>query len=782
MKPRIRIDRAVLVGVLAAALLLGTGVTAAYASMDDTPVPLAASASNPIGWWREGWGNSLYPDYTLNVPVLTTPATVDHPRDDALDGTILGTLYDLNRDPTLMMTGPVSDYFRSARPTGVHLTSVLDIPGTLLSITDPVEGLWYYHYLFYSNTRTSATEHVITVGVDMTPPGAVTGLQARSTVGGAARDWYPSKRAHISWTQGPYDITPPGVTDISGDAYYQVFIDGKPVIPEDGGTTQGQMFVFDSANPPSSITIEDMPSGEHTVTVAVVDRATNIGVQSEGAPFNSDPDYPTISVTVPPVTGGYAQITAVPRDAGGIASVDFSVDSSFVAQVTSAPYTVRVPVTVGAHTFEATATDMCGRTATASADAVVDQSTGFKTFITALIDGFTYPDALGGSPVRYLSTSRIGVSLAADRAVDAFAYTLSRSEGSSPSLSPLPGEPPTAFLPLSTVGGMSGGPITLDLASWNAVQTSPPSSIEGTWYLTARAAISDEYPPLSSSMRRVEFVIDVTPPAAPTGLAASDGLPTSTWTGSARRNLQWNNYPAGLSQYDALSGDDYFVVTVNGVERARTRPFLSLPFTYFSVEDLQAGTNVIGVSVVDRAGNRSAETVLSLLVDPDVPTITNTSPDRVGRFAKLSCVAADVAGIANVAWSVNGSPVGTSTTAPYGLTVDMYGFGPGTYPVTCTVMDMAGRTRSSTKNVTVVDVVAPMISGMSDSPDPFFPIKHDRYKDNSVIRFSVSERAYVALQIYDASGALVREIGAWKNAGANSFTWNGHKSNGAVSV
>jgi hypothetical protein len=354
------------------------------------------------------------------------------------------------------------------------------------------------------------------------------------------------------------------------------------------------------------------------------------------------------------------------------------------------------------------------------------------------------------------------------------------------------GEPPTAILPLTSIDGITGMPIaagTLDMASWQSVQTIiPPSTagivdpIEGTWFLTARGVVSSEYPPLSSTLRKVQFVIDVTPPAAPTGVVALDGLPATTWIGSARRDIRWNNaVAAGLAQYDALSGDAYYAITLNGVDVAQSRPFLSSLYNYCSLEGLLPGTNVIGISVVDRAGNRGAETKLTLLADIAFPTISNTSPDWCGRFAYLTCVASDDAGISGVRYTVDGIDAGTSYAAPYSLTVDMVRFGVGYHTVTATAIDMAGRTASASKTIRVINTHAPIITGISDSPDPFYPVIRNRYKDDSIVRFKISEGAMVWLYVSDTAGNKVRLVTAtWRRRGRNTIKWNGRKDDGSM--
>lgn len=149
----------------------------------------------------------------------------------------------------------------------------------------------------------------------------------------------------------------------------------------------------------------------------------------------------------------------------------------------------------------------------------------------------------------------------------------------------------------------------------------------------------------------------------------------------------------------------------------------------------------------------------------------------------VSSSVAELGGVQHVDYYVNGVLAGRTTAAPYAFTIDAVRFGGArTHSVQAVVTDMVGRTASSTKNVSVRNVTVPTISRVSDSPDPFYPIKHDHYRDSTRIGYRLAERAYVKLQIFDSSGVVVRELAGWRRAGANSFTWNGKRSDGRIVV
>ncbi len=87
----------------------------------------------------------------------------------------------------------------------------------------------------------------------------------------------------------------------------------------------------------------------------------------------------------------------------------------------------------------------------------------------------------------------------------------------------------------------------------------------------------------------------------------------------------WDNpLGAGAPLYDALSGDSSYFVTLNGTDIREMKVPVTLANGYCTIEDLIDGRNVVGVSVMDKAGNRGPERRLTLLVDTDTPSVSIT--------------------------------------------------------------------------------------------------------------------------------------------------------------
>jgi aryl-phospho-beta-D-glucosidase BglC (GH1 family)/flagellar hook assembly protein FlgD len=101
----------------------------------------------------------------------------------------------------------------------------------------------------------------------------------------------------------------------------------------------------------------------------------------------------------------------------------------------------------------------------------------------------------------------------------------------------------------------------------------------------------------------------------------------------------------------------------------------------------------------------------------------------------------------------------------------------GTYSYVVTAIDAGGGVASGSSQVTM-DTVASVISGLGDIPDPFKPSTGQK----TTISFTLSESAYVTLQVYNSGGTLVRTLlsNSYKTTLSHSVVWNGKNNSGAV--
>jgi hypothetical protein len=133
--------RALVVVILGVCFVAG-GVATASAALDDTPtVTSSTNPSEAVGanWWRMGWGNSVYPQFSIAGPSVGATEVLG------------GFLYTVDRDPaTVIDTSTPYGYYRSVKPSGTHLTQILDMPGIYAYDPTPplepgavgIEGTW----------------------------------------------------------------------------------------------------------------------------------------------------------------------------------------------------------------------------------------------------------------------------------------------------------------------------------------------------------------------------------------------------------------------------------------------------------------------------------------------------------------------------------------------------------------------------------------------------------------------------------------------------------------
>jgi hypothetical protein len=318
-------------------------------------------------FWRQGWGNSLRPQFSVAAPAV----------DSATLGFVTGLMYSLDRVPgsTIDPSKPAS-YYPSWSPSGTNFSGEVDLLGVfnegapaggwpasgLGGEIQPYEGIWYFNFLPYTTMAyVPQNTYQIAFGIDVTNPRAVTRLVASPSLDASQSGrWTSASRAHVTWDADRYD-------DLSGVAYYKVLVDDKTVMPDGTSTTAGRVYeVF--GRTPTAVTIENMPPGRHKISIIAVDRATNESLASS-TDFLSDPDAPKVALLTP--TASIIQVkpslTATASDLGGIRNVIYKLDGVTLGTTTVAPYALTPDLSgflAGTHVLSATATDMLGRTTT----------------------------------------------------------------------------------------------------------------------------------------------------------------------------------------------------------------------------------------------------------------------------------------------------------------------------------------------------------------------------------------------------------------------------------
>ncbi len=296
--------------------------------------------------------------------------------------------------------------------------------------------------------------------------------------------------------------------------------------------------------------------------------------------------------------------------------------------------------------------------------------------------------------------------------------------------------------------------------------------VEGVWYVHARSVLATVTPP-EGRLAELKFGLDITPPRAipRADIQFTDGH--GSVVPFTRRDLLWKSGQG--KTYDDLSGDSRFAVYLNGTKKRTAWIVTSWPHMGVSIEDLPAGKNIIGVAAVDAAGNEGPITSLTSYVDTDTPTISIVSPapGQVVRSRVAASVdATDTGGISGVRYEVDGTTIGVSTVAPYSMTLDLSDFSDGRHVLKAVVTDLYGRTATAIRSF-ILDSTPPRLSSVSVSPTDFYPLIKDGYLDHTTVRFRLSERTRVRLEVRDAVGRLIYSTTSVENPGIKSFRWSG---------
>lgn len=294
-----------------------------------------------------------------------------------------------------------------------------------------------------------------------------------------------------------------------------------------------------------------------------------------------------------------------------------------------------------------------------------------------------------------------------------------------------------------------------------AQQTS--QNVEGDWYF--HAVCYDRVGHRGTRATHYRVRIDTSPPTVPVVTDSVDG-----WTTYADRTFTWPPCT------DTRSGLDRYYVSMNG------GPETSTTVNKYSVENLRDGTNRVSVRARDKAGNYSDKGEHIAYVDVGSPTVSITKPASGAWLAGIyypAARASDAAGISSVTFKVDGITKAVDTVAPYEFRLDTRTLANGSHILSVEARDMVDRVASASRTF-YVDNVKPTITSIAETPDPFYPVRRDGYKDYTNISYKTSERATLKLQINDSGGNAWRRMTYSKPAGTNVTSWDGKSNSGKV--
>jgi hypothetical protein len=312
-----------------------------------------------------------------------------------------------------------------------------------------------------------------------------------------------------------------------------------------------------------------------------------------------------------------------------------------------------------------------------------------------------------------------------------------------------------------------GGPGVRVVSPGQAIK--PESSLgQGIWYLHVVSVDKDGN--VGTDAAHYQLNIDTTPPTVP---APSDGF-AGAWSDSAFRNVTWPEV------VDTQSGVRDYMWTLDAGEETSTVT------TPVAVSNLTDGVHVFAVKSRDNSNpsNVSQAGTLLMRVDQFAPSCSIVSPldnALVSRNMVVSVDATDSAGISKVEFWLDGVLKATDSATPFTQTIDTSGVSSGTHTLLVRAFDMFGHTKDASRAVNV-DNTVPKITKVSLSPNPFFPIKRDGYKDNLYIKFRLSERSTLKLILENSRGTLLGTRAQSGRAGANTLIWNGRLNTSTGSI
>ncbi|HZG67089.1 MAG TPA: S8 family serine peptidase [Herpetosiphonaceae bacterium] len=213
---------------------------------------------------------------------------------------------------------------------------------------------------------------------------------------------------------------------------------------------------------------------------------------------------------------------------------------------------------------------------------------------------------------------------------------------------------------------------------------------------------------------------------------------------------------------------------------------------------MQTADAVAGTGTLWRAGRLNARRAVSPLTIAEArPAFVydglTSDADTTQSLTELSANWESMAGVAAIGYEYAiGTTAGGAETLPFtdagpATRVTQDGLAliaDTTYYVTVRAYDAAG-TRSAARSAdgVKVDRSSPVITAVSDAPDPFSPKgEGKRGKQTTTLAYTLSKDAAVTVRVYDAAGALIRTLvdGATRTMGAHREVWNGQDVAGVV--
>ncbi|WP_272947538.1 Ig-like domain-containing protein [Pantoea sp. A4] len=682
-----------IVSIYDGSTLLGTAVTDADGNWTFTTAVLSNGRHDFTTTVTDEAGNvsgaAPNPSFAINIEADLPPATSTlQITDDSGPVPLAVADGDDTKDSTPVLTGVTA--------TGTYVDISIDGTVVAASVTVDADGQWSYTptTALLDGTHTISVVVIDAVGnpgetasatitVDTLAPEAVDNLLVSNNNGAT-----PVEIANGTATN---DNTPA----VSGTAEA-----GGLVTIYDGTTVLGST-VADATSGAWTFTSPLLSNGGHSISVTVTDAAGNVSQPSATTVFLVDTIAPapatgltvsnnnvTPNVTVPnggttndntPAVSGQAEANSIVTIYDGTL-----VLGSVVASATGAWSYTTTTLGEGTHTLSARVTDAAGNVSVASSTATVVVDTVAPTGLTLNAsnnDGST-PVLIANGGLTNDSTPLLSGQAEANSVVRVY-------DG--------------ANLLGSVVAGSTG--------AWSFITTTALAQGAHTLSATATDAAGNTSTAVTTTLN-----IDSVAPGATT-LTVTDNV--GAITGAVTSGTATDDNTPTLSG-TAEAGSIVTIVDGSTVLGSVVADATSGAWT-FTTNALSDGTHPLSVTVKDAAGNTSAATSFSLVVDTTAPvastlTISNnnvtpnvtvTNGGTTNDNTPLLSGTAEAGSIVKIYdnGALLGSVVANATTGAWSYITSA--LTDGTHPLSVTVTDAAGNVSGTTSASVIIDTLAP---------------------------------------------------------------------------
>ncbi|HEX8435936.1 Ig-like domain-containing protein [Archangium sp.] len=492
-----------------------------------------------------------------------------------------------------------------------------------------------------------------------------------------------------------------------------------------------------------------IPYGTHVLSVKALDVAGNVRT-SATVGVTVDPIAPKVALAAPGQNarvGGVVQVSATADDLGGVERVELYADGVLLGTDTSAPYSVSwdTPgVTEGAHTLFAKAYDVADNAATSAEVKVTVDNTAPGAALSApgqnawlrgtvqvsatagdnqavtRVEFYDGPTLLGTDTISpyAMSWNTVGVTDGA-HSLTVRAYDAAGNVGASTAVGvTLDNTAPTVALNALAQGAHVGGSVQLSAtASDNLGVTKVEFYVDGALLGTDTSAPYaldwDSAAVVDGAHTLTAKAYDL---AGNVGTSAEVRVTVDTLAPTVALSAPGQNARLrGTVQVSATASDNLGVTKVElyvdgtwlGTDDAS--PF-AMSWNTGGVTD---GAHSLTVRAYDAAGNVGTSTAVAVTVDNIAPTVALSAPaQNVGLrgSVQVSATASDTEGVAKVEFYVDGTLLGTDTSAPYGLSWNTAGVTEGAHVLTARAFDSSGNVGTSAEVAVTVDNTAPTVA------------------------------------------------------------------------